>query len=478
MPGRDLSAELFGNAPSTGGRDLSTELFDGQPAPSGGDSTLGRLAAGAALGISDIGNTALNALTYLPGKVLPNVAQWNRTRNADFEALTEQNKDSTAFKVGRIGGDIATTLPVGGILGQGVRTLASLPQLATAAPQLGRLASAVASGGMRTGSGVTAASPLAARIADMGTRAAGGALSGGASAALVNPDDAGAGAVIGSLLPGAAKLAGAAGSGISSLIGDASTRLMQSAIKPTIAQLKSGDAATAVRTLLDYGINPTVKGVQTLRDKIGGLNDQIADMISNSPATVSRNKVVKSLDDVRRQFGTQVSPTSDLNAIQGVAEDFMAHPGIVGDAIPVADAQAMKQGTYRVLAKKYGQIGSADTEAQKALARGLKEEIAGAVPGVQGLNAEESRLISTLNVAERRALMELNKNPMGLASLASNPTSWAAFMMDKSALFKSLAARSLNATASGLQASGSSLENLLGQPLARSALPLISVRRE
>ncbi len=38
-------------------------------------------------------------------------------------------------------------------------------------------------------------------------------------------------------------------------------------------------------------------------------------------------------------------------------------------------------------------------------------------------------------------MMDLNKNPGSLAWLAHNPSSFAAFMADKSALFKSLAAR-------------------------------------
>jgi hypothetical protein len=109
-----------------------------------------------------------------------------------------------------------------------------------------------------------------------------------------------------------------------------------------------------------------------------------------------------------------VSPTKDLGAIKGVADDFAAHPNLpAGDAIPVQQAQEMKKGTYKVLSKKYGEAGSAETEAQKGLARGLKEEVANAVPGVEGLNAEESKLMTTLDVAERRALLEMNKNPVG-----------------------------------------------------------------
>jgi hypothetical protein len=116
--------------------------------------------------------------------------------------------------------------------------------------------------------------------------------------------------------------------------------------------------------------------------------------------------------------------------------------------MPVQLAQELKQGTYAALGKKsYGELKGADTEAQKALARGLKEEIATAVPAVSKLNAQESKLLTTLDVTERRVLMEANKNPMGLAWLASHPAAWAAFMADRSGPFKSLAARIVNKNA-------------------------------
>jgi hypothetical protein len=244
----------------------------------------------------------------------------------------------------------------------------------------------------------------------------------------------------------------------------ASNRLMQSAIKPTIKQLASGDADVAVQTMLEHGINPTKAGVTKLRDLMYAKNDEIADAIAGSSATVSKQKVIAALADVRQRFGNQVSPTADLKSIQSIADDFAGHPSFPGDAISVQAAQELKKGTYKILSKKYGQVGAADTEAQKGLARGLKEEIADAVPGIQGLNEAESRLIRTLNVVERRALMELNKNPMGLAALAGSPAGWAAFMADRSSVFKSLAARMVNAT----------LEGVVPPAMLRSAAPVIS----
>jgi hypothetical protein len=175
------------------------------------------------------------------------------------------------------------------------------------------------------------------------------------------------------------------------------------------------------------------------------VDQEISDLIKNSGKTVPKQDVLNALQDVEKRFATQVSPTSDIAAIQNVGADFAQHPMIQGQDIPIELAQDLKKGTYRLLEKKYGQLGSAETEAQKGLARGLKEGIATQVPEVAPLNAKQSDLITTMKVAGRRAMMDENKNPIGLAGLASNPLGFAAMMADKSALVKSLAARGINA---------------------------------
>jgi hypothetical protein len=223
-------------------------------------------------------------------------------------------------------------------------------------------------------------------------------------------------------------------------------RLMQSAIKPPLADLRSGRAARAIETMLEEGVNPTAGGVMKLRNSIDEINREITSRISMSPATIDKQAIYGPLKETLDKFTKQVNPGADIKAITSAWDEFVNHPLIAGAAdIPVKLAQEMKQGTYRILAKKYGQLGSAETEAQKSLARGLKEGVASAVPEVAALNAQESSLINALSIAERRALMEANKNPGGLSWLAHNPVTWAAFMADKSALFKSLMARFMNA---------------------------------
>lgn len=240
----------------------------------------------------------------------------------------------------------------------------------------------------------------------------------------------------------------------------AAERTMQSALKPGIDSLKDGSASKAIATMLDEGISVSKGGVEKLRSKISSLNDEIVQAIAASPATVDKNKAASTLFGTLQKFEKQVTPGSDIKAIEAAWDEFLnvAHPliGKMSD-IPVQLAQELKQGTYRILKGKYGEVGSASTEAQKALARGLKEGVADAVPGVAGLNAKESALLNALELNEHRAAVEGNKNLGGITWLAQNPGAFAAFMADRSSAFKSAVARMLNAnqrTLPGAAASG------------------------
>lgn len=411
-------------------------------------------AAGLIPGAGTIGSTLIEAgrtggtWGQSPGTLLDRIKSRNSDQERAAAGLTGADTESAAFGAGKLTSQVAGTMGVGPALAGGAKALGASPMLTDA----------LATGGFRAAGATGVPAWL--------TRIAGGGVTGGASTALVDPENADKGALLGAILPVAAKLSGEAGNAVRSGTNAAAKKLMQSAIKPTLQQLKTGEADVAIETLLKYGINPTKGGVEKLKALVDQKNAQIASEIAASSALIDKQKVIAALDPVRNKFGTQVTPAKDLAAIQEVSDAFMAHPRFPGASIPVQDAQKLKQGTYRVLSGKYGQLGSAETEAQKGLARGLKEEIGAAVPSVVALNAEESALLKTLSVAERRSLMELNKNPMGLAALAGSPTSWALFMADKSAAFKALAARAVNSSGSG---GAGLLSDALANPALRNA---------
>jgi len=228
-------------------------------------------------------------------------------------------------------------------------------------------------------------------------------------------------------------------------------KLMQSALKPTIKQLESGQAKTAIQTLLKEDVNPTLtktifgKGIDTLQAKVDTLNSQIVDIIKNSKGTVNKSQVVAYLDDLEKNALNNALPAGDLAAIQAARQEFLSHPLLKNmEEIPVQLAQKLKVGTYKSLGEKaYGELKSATVESGKTLARGLKDLIGKAEPGVLGLNKESQALYDTLDVAERRALMEANKDIAGLSTLSKDMKNQIAMMADRSANFKALLARTI-----------------------------------
>jgi hypothetical protein len=230
--------------------------------------------------------------------------------------------------------------------------------------------------------------------------------------------------------------------------------LMNSALKPSKKQHETGKAAAAVETMLRQGYSPSKSGVEQMRMEIDRLNDEISKSIGGSQATIEKQKVVARLQDLLKKFEMQVTPGADVNAVRAAGEEFMEHPMLAGkQEIPVQLAQDLKRGTYKALgSKSYGEQKGASTEAQKALARGLKEEVAAAVPEVAALNALESELLNARKIAANRVAMDANKNPLGLGALISQPWMLPVWMWDRSPAAKGLTARALYSGAEQLPA--------------------------
>lgn len=96
-----------------------------------------------------------------------------------------------ATGTGELAAEVAATFPVGGMIA------APLRMVPAAAP----LAQAIRSGGFSTGQVIQKGTPAAARLANIGTRMTGGAITGGATAAVINPADTETGALIGAAVP-------------------------------------------------------------------------------------------------------------------------------------------------------------------------------------------------------------------------------------------------------------------------------------
>lgn len=123
---------------------------------------------------------------------------------AQDAALSDLGADpnSLAFKLSKLVSEVGGTMGAGGALG-------SVAQAFGAAP---RVVSALSSSGMTTGG--PAAGGVGARAADMALRSGAGGVTGASASAMVSPEDAATGGVIGAALPPALKGAGAVGSAV------------------------------------------------------------------------------------------------------------------------------------------------------------------------------------------------------------------------------------------------------------------------
>lgn len=243
-------------------------------------------------------------------------------------------------------------------------------------------------------------------------------------------------------------------------------RVMQSAVKPgmkILLKTPPGQTPQVVKTLLDEGVNVTPNGVRKLQTLVSATNDEIdAALAPHASTEIPALKVAGRLNDVAKQYSKQVNPQADLAAISQVGENFLDNPAVSGASgkvgggtITIGDAQAMKRGTYQQIGKSYGQPNAnATIAAEKALARGLKEDIAAEVPDISNLNAREGKLLEALSVTGKRVALAGNRDPVGFAWVTHNPSTFLAALIDRSPAVKSMLARGLyNAAGSAAKVS-------------------------
>lgn len=283
------------------------------------EQTGGVAALGAGLG-KGFGQVALNAQNYIgkgvsalggighektlsdliappQGNMIQRAGQW--LQNDAQSGLAKIEGEAAPYKKdhpileggGEIGGNVIATLPVGGLIAKGV---SAIPGVASAAPGL---VSAIRTSGMTAGEGGNA-------LANLGVRAAGGAITGGASGALVDPNQASTGAVIGGALPFVAKAAGAAGNALGRVFKGAD---------------QAPEAASAIQAARDAGyVIPPTQANPTLANRaLEGFSGKLTTAQNAS----ARNQAVTNSAAARAiglPEGAQITPEA-LDAVRAEA---------------------------------------------------------------------------------------------------------------------------------------------------------------
>ncbi len=226
----------------------------------------------------------------------------NAQRRADMTAALGSmgaDTDSLAFGAGKLGGEIAGTLGVGGALaGVGARALP-----AGAAPLLDAVRTAGFSAGGVTGR------------AGLGIRTAGGAITGGASAGLVNPEDAALGAGVGAALPGVLQGLGIAGRTVGDMLKSNSTRAAERLARGLELTPAQAAQLSAAQELVP-GSRPTV--AQVLRTPQAGIMERV---VSDSPGGSALKSRYVEQNAARLAALNRVSPV-DPRGFRTAQEDF------------------------------------------------------------------------------------------------------------------------------------------------------------
>lgn len=196
------------------------------------------------------------------------------------------------------------------------------------------------------------------------------------------------------------------------------TKLYGSAAKLS-TEMDAVERASKIATGLKEGIVPAQSGLIKLQsevDKINGRIGAIIDKAKNAGKTVDVNAVADAIESTKPFYENTTNPAKYLEELDNLKAEFINHPKAVNGKIPIDVAQKIKQNTYVLLRNAYGEISTVAKEGQKALARGIKEEIAKQFPEINELNARESALLKLEPEIERAIGRIGNRDVIGIGT--------------------------------------------------------------
>lgn len=363
---------------------------------------LSNLLYGALKGSTDLGTTLLwpvdKAMDVIKGdrgvtlsSLIDGKAPMSRhdERKAALQSFYEDNAnpDSLTFKGGALATGIAGTAGAGGMIAKGMG----------AAPGL---ASAVASGGFRLGGAPATTGMEVAKNA--ATRIAGGAINGGVSAGLLNPEDVGTGAAIGAVMPVAARTGAELGMGVKAALWDPIVNQSQIIAGVLQRAVGSQNAPNVISNLGKAASTPGVKfsaGESSMDPAIAAIEDALRAV--NPGGALNRNAVTNrgALADTMRGIAQD---DAALTAAKEARK--LASKPLYDSALDPANQQQLTpwvKGQITQLLKRPS-INSASKDAQiAAMERGEKPTAEGSL---QALHDVKQSLDDAISQARREGL--------------------------------------------------------------------------
>lgn len=259
-------------------------------------------------------------------------------------------------------------------------------------------------------------------------------------------------------------------------------RLMQSALKPTQALANArkgagyGTKEAIAQAVLDEGRIVSPGSHEAAQAALDTTDEAAHTALKGSSVTVDPEKVAQRIEAEGGSsgvFGQQVNAAPDMAAIQGVADNFRANPHLPATQgspilnaqglpvtpprqllpIPADQAWQIASNTGKNLKGKFGRLGPATVEAEKAGRAEITGQLRDQIPELAPLWDKEAKQITVRDALESAMERSRNRDIAGLTGVVGavhSPGLAATALADRSPLLKSIAAQGLHQGAPAL----------------------------
>lgn len=311
------------------------------------------LNAGMVRGAGSIGSTLIRPFESADAN-----AQRRAAIDSGLTSLVGSDPNSTQYKTGKLGAEIAGTSGVGGLLGKAAAFLRA-PQAVITGLQTGGLDVAGKTG-----------------LTGLATRGATGAVVGGATAGLVDPKDALTGAKIGGALPVAAKVAGTAareagrsitGGPVSDEVALLARRAQDRGIQVPADRIANSKPLNALAASLEYA--PFSGRAATVDRMTKQMNTAVSNTVGQNTDNVT--KALRTADDVLGREFDRVLSSTKVNVDQQFMNDLADSANMAAKELGADQARIIQNQIDEIIAKAgNGQIdGQAAYNIKKTLDR-------------------------------------------------------------------------------------------------------------